>query len=344
MPLRVIEIVTPRSDNDQVKESLEEHRPDEGYVYWSHPLEDEDLVSFRVVLDVQDTENVLDKLEQLFAWTDKYRIVVYAAEATLPRLDPLTKKEKENGWDEDSEEDNGEKQSRISREELYNDVLDTTLVSRNFITLVILSSVVAIIGLTRDNVAIIIGAMVLAPLLGPNVGLSLATTLGHSKLALESLKALTVSTVLCFVLSVGGGLYYGLQGVTHEMLTRSATDYSDILLAIVSGAAGIISFTLGIPTSLVGVMVALALLPPLTASGLFLGAGMFPEAGGAALLFVTNVICLNLAGVATFLIQGIRPLSWWEKERARNATIRAAVIWTVLLAALIALVFFKNHQ
>lgn len=344
MPLRVIEIVTPRSDKDQVKESLEEHRSDEGYVYWSHPLDDEDLLSFRVVLDVQDTENVLDKLEHLFAWTDKYRIVVYGAEATLPRLDPLSKKEKEEGWDDDPpKEENGEKKNRISREELYTDVLDTTLVSKNFITLVVLSSLVAVIGLTRDNVAIIIGAMVLAPLLGPNVGLALATTLGDAKLALESIKALAVSTVLCFILSALSGLMFGLHDVTYELFSRSVTDYSDILLAFVSGAAGIISFTLGVPTSLVGVMVALALLPPLTASGLFLGMGMLPESGGAALLFVTNVICLNLAGVATFLVQGIRPVSGGEKERARGATIRAAIVWTVLLAVLVALVFFKNH-
>ena len=66
-------------------------------------------------------------------------------------------------------------------------------------------------------------------------------------------------------------------------------------------------------------MVALSLLPPLTACGLFLGAGMFPEAGGASLLFLTNIICLNLAGVVTFLLQGIQPLSWWDKERAKHA-------------------------
>lgn len=346
MPLRVIEIVTPRTDKDQVKESLEEHRTDEGYVFWSHPLDDSDLLSFRVVLDVEDTENVLDKLEHLFAWTEKYRIVVYPAEATLPRLDPLTKKEKEEqaGFSDDDNGNNEKKKNRISREELYADVLDTTMVSKNFVTLVILSSVVAVIGLTRDNVAIIIGAMVLAPLLGPNVGLSLATTLADAKLALESLKALAVSTVLCFVLSAAAGLFFGLQNVTHELLSRSVTDYSDILLAIVSGAAGIISFTLGVPTSLVGVMVALSLLPPLTASGLFLGAGMPIQAEGAALLFLTNVICLNLAGVATFLVQGIQPLSWGDKERARTAIIQSAIVWTLLLAVLIGLVFLKKHQ
>jgi uncharacterized hydrophobic protein (TIGR00341 family) len=195
----------------------------------------------------------------------------------------------------------------------------------------------------RDNVAIIIGAMVLAPLLGPNVGLSLAATLGDAKLSREALKTLAVGVAACLALSAGVGLALGVPEMTHELAVRSMTSYSDIILAMVSGAAGIVTVTLGVPTSLVGVMVALSLLPPLIACGLFLGAGLMAEAGGAALLFAANIICLNLAGVVTFLVQGIRPLSWYEKERARKATLRAALVWTVLLAVLVGLMFLKTH-
>ncbi|XXJ20881.1 TIGR00341 family protein [Desulfovibrio caledoniensis] len=341
MALRVIEIVTPRSDKDEVKKSLEERQSDAGYVFWASPLDDGESLTFRVVLDVAETANVMDELEERFAWTDKYRIVVYPAEATLPRLDKLAKEEEQES-DPSQEEGNGG-QAAISREELYADVLDTTLLSKHYVMLVLFASLVGIIGLMRDNVAIIIGAMVLAPLLGPNVGLSLATTLGDARLTRESLKTLAVGVGLCLALSAGAGLALGVPEMTHELSVRSMTSYSDIILAMVSGAAGIITVTLGVPTSLVGVMVALSLLPPLIACGLFLGAGMFPESGGAALLFAANIICLNLAGVGTFLVQGIRPLSWYEKERAKKATLRAALIWTVLLAALIGLMFLKTH-
>jgi uncharacterized hydrophobic protein (TIGR00341 family) len=341
MALRVIEIVTPRSDKDEVKKSLEERQSDAGYVFWASPLDDGESLTFRVVLDVAETGNIMDELEELFAWTDKYRIVVYPAEATLPRLDKLAKEEEKES-DLFHEEDTGG-QAAISREELYADVLDTTLLSKHYVMLVLFASLVGIIGLLRDNVAIIIGAMVLAPLLGPNVGLSLATTLGDARLTRESLKTLAVGVGLCLALSAGAGLVLGVPEMTHELSVRSMTSYSDIILAMVSGAAGIITVTLGVPTSLVGVMVALSLLPPLIAGGLFLGAGLFPEAGGAALLFAANIICLNLAGVGTFLVQGIRPLSWYDKERAKKATLRAALIWTVLLAALIGLMFLKTH-
>ncbi|WP_272699414.1 TIGR00341 family protein [Desulfovibrio sp. Fe33] len=339
MALRVIEVVTPRSDKDEVKKSLEERQPDEGYVFWASPLDDGESLSFRVVLDMEETEDVLDRLERLFAWTAKYRIVVYPAEATLPRLDKLALEE---GREKDPFGDNGNpRNGRISREELYADVLDTTLLSRYYVLLVLLSTLVGVIGLLRDNVAIIIGAMVLAPLLGPNVGLALATTLGDARLSRESLKTLAVGVVLCLALSASAGLLLGVPELTPELAARSETSYSDIILAMVSGAAGIISVTLGVPTSLVGVMVALSLLPPLIACGLFLGAGLLPQAGGAGLLFAVNVICLNLAGVGTFLAQGIRPLSWYEKERAQKATLRAALIWTALLAVLVGLMFLR---
>jgi uncharacterized hydrophobic protein (TIGR00341 family) len=345
MALRVIEVVTPRADKDEVKKSLEERQSDAGYVFWASPLDDGESLSFRVVLDVAETGNVMDELEELFAWTDKYRIVVYPAEATLPRLDKLAREEQTEGESASfpEEEKGGKGGGAISREELYADVLDTTLLSKHYVMLVLFASLVGVIGLMRDNVAIIIGAMVLAPLLGPNVGLALATTLGDARLSRESLKTLAVGVALCLALSAGTGLVLGVPEMTHELAVRSVTSYSDIILAMVSGAAGIITVTLGVPTSLVGVMVALSLLPPLIAGGLFLGAGLFPEAGGAVLLFAANIICLNLAGVGTFLAQGIRPLSWWDKERAKKATLRAALIWTALLAALIGLMFLKTH-
>ena len=343
MPLRVIELITPRQDKEEVIKSLEEHRPGEGYVYWMSPLEDDTALCFRIVLDVEESEDVMDKLENLFAWSEKYRLVVYDAQATVPRLSEPAK-EKEPEGETGEENGNGTKRkNRISREELYADVLDTSLLGRNFMMLVLLSSIIAVIGLVRDNVAIIIGAMVLAPLLGPNVGLSLATTLGDRDLAAASSRTLAVGIAITLAVSVLFGMVFGLPAESVQLAERSVIAYSDVILAIVSGVAGIISFTMGVPTSLVGVMVALALLPPLTACGIFLGAADFARAGGAGLLFLANVICLNLAGVLTFLVQGIQPLTWWERKRAKAATLRGVLIWTALLLALLGVLVLSHR-
>jgi uncharacterized membrane protein len=89
---------------------------------------------------------------------------------------------------------------------------------------------------------------------------------------------------------------------------------------------------------LIGVMVAVALLPPLVTSGLLLGGGHPALAAGAVSLFLVNLICVNLAGVTTFLLQGIKPTSWWEKDRAAKATRIAIALSVVLLAVLVALI------
>ncbi|WP_319778761.1 TIGR00341 family protein [Maridesulfovibrio sp.] len=339
MPLRVIEIIAPHEDKDEVYKTLEEHRPNEGYVFWTSAHEGENSLTFRVIMDVKESENVLDRLENFFTWKDKYRIIVLPVEATIPRLKSI---EEIPDPKEAPEKQEKKLKNRLSREELYEDVLDTSVLSRSYILLIIFSSIVAVIGLLKNNVAIIIGAMVLAPLLGPNVGLSLATTLGDDDLAKASSKTLVSGIMLAFAITFIAGTFLvtDISNGPSELMARASTDFSDIILAIVSGSAGIISFTLGVPTSLVGVMVALSLLPPLSACGLFLGAGYISHALGAATLFFANIICLNLSGVVSFLLLGVQPLPWWKREKARITALRIIGVWGVLLAILSALLFF----
>ena len=130
-----------------------------------------------------------------------------------------------------------------------------------------------------------------------------------------------------------------------EIAGRTEVGPGDVVLALASGAAGALAFTTGAPASLVGVMVAVALLPPLATVGLLLSSGNWSEASGAVVLLTTNVVCVNLAAVVTFLAQGIRPNTWWEAERARKSTHRAVLAWTLVLTVLVILIvigFAKN--
>ena len=92
--------------------------------------------------------------------------------------------------------------------------------------------------------------------------------------------------------------------------------------------------TAGASATLVGVMVAVALLPPLVTFGLLLGSGEWAAAQGASLVFLTNVICVNLAGIVTFLFKGVRPLTWWEAQQAKRSSRIAILIWVLLLVSL----------
>jgi uncharacterized hydrophobic protein (TIGR00341 family) len=207
-----------------------------------------------------------------------------------------------------------------------------------------LSTVVAAIGLMRNNVAVVIGAMVIAPLLGPNMALALATTLADVKLAKRALITNGAGTVLALSIAVLFGVWGKVDPAVGEISSRTQVELGDIALALASGFAGALAFTTGLSTTVVGVMVSVALLPPLSAFGMLLGAGK-PKLALAALgLFLVNVFCVNLSGVVTFLFQGIRPTTWWKEGRARKATWAAIAVWLVLLAALAAVILWTQKQ
>jgi uncharacterized membrane protein len=113
---------------------------------------------------------------------------------------------------------------------------------------------------------------------------------------------------------------------------------------VAAGSAGALAFTTGLPAALVGVMVAVALLPPLAAAGLLAGSGLWGPAGGAFLLVVTNVVCVNLAAIVTFLAQRVRPRTWWEEEKAKKATRVALATWITLLAALVGVILLWGRS
>ena len=198
----------------------------------------------------------------------------------------------------------------------------------------ILSAVVAAVGLLRNDVAVIIGAMVIAPLLGPNVAMSLATTLGDFTLLRRAVVTNITGIAVAFVCAVAVGLLFTVDATVPAIASRTKVGPADIILALAAGSAGTLAFTQGLSGAVIGVMVAVALMPPLVVCGMLVGEGDISSASGAFLLTTANLICINLAGVSTFLAQGVRPRSWWEAERAKKATWRAIVVWIVLLAIL----------
>jgi uncharacterized hydrophobic protein (TIGR00341 family) len=146
------------------------------------------------------------------------------------------------------------------------------------------------------------------------------------------------------VFSVLLGFIFTVTPDIPEIASRINIGIGDIVLALASGSAGALAFTTGVSATLIGVMVAVALLPPLVTYGMLLGAGYFHEAFGAMLLMFTNIICINLAGVITFLAQGIRPITWWEADRAKKATRIAITLWVLLLLTLTTVILLSQRR
>lgn len=336
MALRLMEIIIPKENVAETHQLLEA-APIQGI--WEES-DAESKVLFKVLLPVEKTENVMDILEQRFSHTEGFSLVLLPVEASLPRPE---KEEKPAIETKKPEKKSGILPLRVSREEVYADVQESSEVNSTFIAMVILSAIVAAIGLLQSNTAVIIGAMVIAPLLGPNVALALATTLGDYTLGKNAIKVNLTGFAIALIFSVLLGSVMTVDPTTPEILARTVVSQMDIILAIASGCAGALAFTTAASGTLIGVMVAVALLPPLVTFGILLGAAQFELAFSAFLLLMINLICVNLAGVLTFLLQGIRPRQWWEAQKARRLTRYAIGIWTTLLVLLAFIIYLSSQ-
>lgn len=328
MALRLIEMVLQQKDGGEVRELLKEHKVLE---HRQVRLPDGEVL-VRILLEAEQSEAVLDLLEKRYAGGEGSRMVILPVEATLPRVVPEPPVTPEQPPSEEKPPE------RISREELYEDIKNGALCSRVYLAMAVLSTVVAAIGLYYNSVAIIIGAMVIAPLLGPNMASALATTLGDLSLLRRALLTALAGIATTMALSIFIGVLLKVNPALPEVASRTGVGLGDVAVALASGSAGALAFTTGVSATLIGVMVAVALLPPLVTFGLLLGGGHPELAIGALSLFLVNLICVNLAGVTTFLVQGIRPASWWEKDRAVKATRIAIGLWAALLAGLVAMI------
>jgi len=281
--------------------------------------------AMRLLVPDEKAQSILDALQGAVGTQPNTFIMLIPVEAALPRPPAPAKPEMD--------------QAAATREALYESIEKNARFDRDFVVLVILSTIVATIGLIENNVAVVVGAMVIAPLLGPNLALALGTSLGDTHLIIKSLRTNFGGIAIAIGLSalVGVAGYFDLD--SPELLARTDVGLDSVALALASGAAAVLSITTGLPSVLVGVMVAVALMPPAAALGLMIGTGNTRLAIGAGLLLAVNIVCVNLAARVVFLLRGIGPRTWWEKEKAKRATILYMVVWAISLAILLVAVY-----
>ncbi len=322
--MKIIEVIADKSYIDSIKNIVEKNdAPD----FWVVSSDREERKVVRILVKPEQRQIILDALQEILATSFSYRVVVIPVEAALPR-------------EEAEEETEMISATETTREELYNSIGKNARLNQTYLLLIFLSTVVVAIGLLKDNVAVVIGAMVIAPLLGPNLAMALGTALGDTDLMWKAFKTGLAGMSLALVLSILIGIFWPLNIESRELLARTNVGLDSAVLAMASGAAAVISLTSGIPSILVGVMVAVALLPPAATMGLMLGAGQTDLAYGAAFLLAVNIVAINLSAKLGFLIQGIKPRTWLEKKKAKQSMQSYIIIWVLTLAALLLVVYF----
>jgi len=325
--MRFIKVHFPSDKADAVINIVTEAAPvdwsmDSGYGRYEKAME--------IVVEKGKGQPILDALQSLLSGVPDWRVVVMPIEATLPRIDPPKEAAPKD-------EPKAKTKTTTMREELYQKVSGDSQLNWDFIVLTVLSSIVAAIGLNEDSVAIVIAAMVIAPLLGPILAFALATALGDLSLMKQAVKTAGTGLVIGFLFALGLTTFLPVNVDSLELVSRTIIGPEIIALALASGAAAALSMSTGVSSALVGVMVAVALLPPSVASALFLGAGEPEKAAGAALLLGLNVVCAILSAQLVFVWKGVRPRTWLSQKKASRAVKVNAIIWLVLLVSLAAL-------
>ncbi|XRO77223.1 TIGR00341 family protein [Methanocaldococcus sp. 10A] len=158
--------------------------------------------------------------------------------------------------------------------------------------------------------------------------------------ALKSIKTIIIELVFVIVLSMIAGHYLPISLDNPQIHSRITLDFWNIVIALSAGIAGSLSTISNVSSTVVGVMIAIALLPPLAVFGLLIGAGYITESFLALILFLINMIAINLSAIVIFSAYGISPYRWWEKEKAKKYTLYAILLWVMLFITVFVLIIY----
>jgi len=226
------------------------------------------------------------------------------------------------------------------RAEVQVQLRDSCTPDFDFFLLVVLSAVIATLGLLTDSAAVIIGAMLVAPLMSPIIGIGLASLTGDARLFRDSGVALVRGAFLAIFMAVLLAWvnrylpFITLQELPAEVTSRTRPSPIDLTVALAGGMAA--AFALAMPSisaALPGVAIATALMPPLCVIGVGIAMGRWDVAGGAALLFLTNAVTIAFAAMLVFFALGFSP-GRKSGRRAPRALFVSAGFTLVLLVPL----------
>lgn len=208
-----------------------------------------------------------------------------------------------------------------------------SLLTPEFIVLLAGSTVIATFGLFQNSAAVIIGAMIIAPLMRPLVALSLATITADTALLSRAMLTLVAGSLAGLVIAIVMAFCLRSLELSPEILGRTHPTLLDLGVALFAGAIGAYCQTnQKLADSLAGVAISVALVPPLSVVGIGIALNQVAIWSGAALLYATNLIGITLAGSLVFLLMGYTPLQQAKKGLAISSAITILLILPLALS------------
>jgi len=323
--MRLVQVLIPAGNRTAVLEALDDQGVDYAVFDEVGRGDFEAMVQFPV--PPSGVEPVMERLTEAGVREDAYTIVLPTETVVSQRLSALVERFPA---------------LRISREELYARAQDLAPANSTFFAFLVLRTVIATTGLLLDSAATIIGAMVVAPLMGPVISASVGTILDDPRMATRGVTLQVTGLVTAIlVAAVMGWLLQQTVLIPPELdirtvpqvAERTSPNFLSLFLALGSGIAGSLSIMRGSGSTLVGVAIAVALVPAAT-SGLGIAFGLPGVAIAGAVLVVVNLLAINVSALGLFWAAGFKPLDADQFEGVRASVVSRVAVIVVAIAVL----------
>lgn len=330
--MRLVQVTIPSGKQQAVLETLDEEGIDYVLTDETSGREATSVVTFPVPKSA--VEHVLEQLREVGIDDSTYTVIVSAETVISRHYDELSEKYAEE--EEYSDE-------LIAREELTTKAEELARSTPTYVIMTVVSAIIATAGLLLDSPATVVGSMVIAPLIGPAMSASVGTVVDDNELFRQGVRmqalgiavSIGASALFASFLRAANLVPPGLDLLElSEVAERVAPNVLALAVALGAGVAGILSLTTGVSSALVGVMIAVALIPPAATAGLGI-AYMDPSlAFGSTILVFVNVLSINFAALLVLWYEGYRPESWFREEEARSAMLKRAAMLAIAIALL----------
>lgn len=217
--------------------------------------------------------------------------------------------------------------------QMFQAMRDASTPNINYFVLITLSAIIATLGLLLNSPAVVIGAMLVAPLMSPIIAVSVGITFGDIRVLRNALTATIQGAVAAIFVGTLIALIVPGDLLTNEVLSRTQPTLIDLMVAVFSGMAGAYAIARReVGEALPGVAIAAALVPPLGTVGVGLALGNAPVALGALILFTTNFVAIIFAASVVFLLLGVRPPPRADRQQQLLRGLTATIIALILIS------------
>ncbi len=231
---------------------------------------------------------------------------------------------------------------RASREEILLDIIQMSKLNLNYLIYTTLAAILAAVSLLANNIIILVASMIIAPIMGPILGISMGTVLNIEDLRKQGLKSEAIGVGLCILVGCITALVLPFVVVTDSIYIRSHPTLVDVVFALAAGIAAALSVISVVSMALIGVAIAASIVPPAANVGIgiaYLVRG-YNEASeivvGSAMLLAINILIINAMSIIFFWFTGIRP-GVSERKRKLASKVVKKQLFVISLALFIVL-------